>query len=67
MQDQHPAAGGQPVRPEGNRPAHNARLSTPGAMGAGSVPAGEGAGDFLGLGEELGVPAAPAAVVRGRI
>ncbi len=55
MHEQQPAPGGLPARPDGNRPANNARLSTPGTVGSNNFQGGSGAIDFLGLGEELGV------------
>jgi ribonuclease E len=59
MHEQEPAPGGLPARPDGNRPANNARLSTPGTVGSNSFQGGAGAIDFLGLGEELGVEPPP--------
>jgi hypothetical protein len=68
MHEQQPAPGGLPARPDGNRPANNARLSTPGTVGSNSFQGGSGAIDFLGLGEELGVepPQQPAAAQPAR-
>lgn len=48
-------------KPSGNRPAQNAHLSTPGALNQ-DFQASDEATDFLGLGEELAGPAAPAPV-----
>lgn len=39
---------------EGNRPAQNARLSTPGTLSTQGYQGGESAGDFLGLEAEMG-------------
>lgn len=39
---------------EGNRPAQNARLTTPGSLSTDSYQGGAGAGDFLGLDAEVG-------------
>jgi hypothetical protein len=38
---------------EGNRPAHNARLTTPGSLSTHGYQGGEGASDFLGLDAEV--------------
>src|SRR6187402_2409125 len=39
---------------EGNRPAQNARLSTPGSLSTQGYQGGDGASDFLGLDAEVG-------------
>lgn len=57
MHAQEPAPGGLPARPDGNRPANNARLSTPGTVKASSFQGSEEAIDFLGLDEEFASPA----------